>query len=52
MNVKELINELSSCPGDFEIGYELDKNSINLLIGEDPDDKNSSAVTIPKPDWC
>ncbi|KKK81019.1 hypothetical protein LCGC14_2817700 [marine sediment metagenome] len=51
MTVKELIAALQIEPGteDEEIGYEMFRESLDLLIGEDPD--YGATITIPKPSW-
>ena len=52
MRLSELIIELQGMQdehGDDEIGYEVGKDSIDILIGEDPE--NGRAVTIPNPKW-
>ena len=53
MTLDELIAELQiahSLHSGDEIGYEIYKDSIEILIGENPD--TGSSVTIKKPDWC
>ncbi len=53
MNVKELIKELEGCHDkDMEVGYEVNRTSLELLVGEDSDNINSNSITIPKPEWC
>jgi len=52
MTVKELIEELERYDKDLEVGYEIGRTSIDLLIGEDPDDKKSGTITIDEPEWC
>jgi hypothetical protein len=52
MTVSKLIDELSSYDKDMEIGYEVGMASVELLIGDDPDDRKSGAITINKPKWC
>jgi len=53
MNVHELVKELENCHNkDMEVGFQVERTSLELLIGEDADDKDSVSITIPKPEWC
>ncbi len=52
MTLDELIRDLQyeqDKHGEDEIGYEVNRNSVDILIGEDPD--KGSSVTIPEPNW-
>ena len=52
MNLRELIDELRVYEdkyGDEEISYDAYKNTVQILIGENPDTRVS--ITIKKADW-
>ncbi len=52
MTLNELISELQGEQGrhgEKEVGYEVNKDSVDILIGEDPD--TGSSITIPEPSW-
>ena len=51
MNVKELMEELSNYDGNLEVGYQTSLGSIELLIGEDPDSRDSGSIVIGNPGW-
>ena len=53
MTVEELIKKLEKCQDKgMEVGFQVERISCELLIGEDGNDKNSSSITISKPEWC